>query len=637
SPSYSILRNRIMNNTGNPIGSVSPLDREDNSIIFDKLMLADVAEVPDRLGRPTKTVRGMNAEFEGKIVDFASQVNDIVIAGGRIFDDEAQGRAAVQDDQYFYAASPDPNVSKTLWKRIDSANSRFVADDPSALYLSRVLAGASTGPKIWNYPYSEFHLTGFERLTLDQNQNILAYQLGGETISLRNSEMRSTSYPLTLYLDADGSDAAVDARGNVVNLMTVRDYFGRPCPYPYTDYSSLSAYLIVDKNDLVVDVKTLTPPPSPDSETGSFGAMYVEAEAATNTIRAAWLYGADHVLRVTYQPNGKNNLFNWRQTEIASGQDLKNAVWTIVQSSSSDCWPPFVVEALENGDGASAIYTGGNHGSDGSSGGENTAVMDSCHIYVDGRRVMPGEELRGYAHEARVEWVNRVMAYNTLAEARYVLEQRLQMSIRPGDASGFAEVVALEPIDVLTDNGPQMFSIGYDSIHFYDGIAKARMSIADADGVDSGPSGEYPAWAATLKSAVYGIHGTWMDREFEAGDGRYVNVNAGFWRRGGGSNTKVYAAAVKGHAVLTAGESYQWHGGYFWYPIEFSDELDSAFVFHKRNRPNLGWSTLDADQGKIQLPTWARGSEINGLGVAGVSGVKFQSDGYSTRFNKVEL
>lgn len=138
-----------MNNTGNPIGSVSPLDREDNSKVFDRLMLEDVPEVPDRLGRPTKTVASFQV-FANNVEVVASQatqdideqvtglqgeidtrLNNILIAGGRIFDDEAQGRAEVQDDQYFYAKSADPNVSKTIWQRTSSAESERIADEPN--------------------------------------------------------------------------------------------------------------------------------------------------------------------------------------------------------------------------------------------------------------------------------------------------------------------------------------------------------------------------------------------------------------------------------------------------------------------------------------------------------------------------
>ncbi|MFS8174974.1 hypothetical protein [Vreelandella titanicae] len=145
-----------MNNTGNPIGSSNPLDREDNSKVFDRLMLEDVAEVPDRLGRPTKTVasfqlfannveavasqaaQDINEEITGLQGEIDTRLNNILVAGGRIFDTEADGRAAVQDGQYYYSASNDPNVTKSLYQRISSSVSQFIADDPSSAFVEHI-------------------------------------------------------------------------------------------------------------------------------------------------------------------------------------------------------------------------------------------------------------------------------------------------------------------------------------------------------------------------------------------------------------------------------------------------------------------------------------------------------------------
>jgi len=111
------------NNTGNPVPSASPLDRADNTLIFDELVTAqDKDEVPSRLGDPLKTWNKIQKGIEEQL-----------IAGGQIFQDEPTGRAAVKNDQYFFSQSADPNVSKTLWKRLSSSESEFIANDPSAL------------------------------------------------------------------------------------------------------------------------------------------------------------------------------------------------------------------------------------------------------------------------------------------------------------------------------------------------------------------------------------------------------------------------------------------------------------------------------------------------------------------------
>jgi hypothetical protein len=117
------------NNTGNPLPSSSPLDREDNSLILEELINAkDKDFVPDRFGEPLHTWHKIQKGIEEQL-----------IAGGKIFPDEASGRAAAENDQYFYAESSDPNVSKTLWRRITSGVvSEKIADDPSVELLNTI-------------------------------------------------------------------------------------------------------------------------------------------------------------------------------------------------------------------------------------------------------------------------------------------------------------------------------------------------------------------------------------------------------------------------------------------------------------------------------------------------------------------
>ncbi|UPT53234.1 hypothetical protein [Synechococcus phage Yong-L1-251] len=118
------------NNTGNPLPSSSPLDREDNSLILEELINAkDKDSVPDRFGLPLRTWHKIQKGIEEQL-----------IAGGQIFPDEPTGRAAVSDGQYFYAESNDPGVSKTLWQRLSSSESRFVADEPSIQALAEIFA-----------------------------------------------------------------------------------------------------------------------------------------------------------------------------------------------------------------------------------------------------------------------------------------------------------------------------------------------------------------------------------------------------------------------------------------------------------------------------------------------------------------
>lgn len=121
------------NNTGNPLPSSSPLDREDNSLILEELINSkDKDSVPDRFGLPLRTWHKIEQGIEEQL-----------IAGGKIFPSEPAGRAAAENGQYFFAESDDPDVSKSLYQRVSESESRWIADDPSVEFV-RSAVDAST-------------------------------------------------------------------------------------------------------------------------------------------------------------------------------------------------------------------------------------------------------------------------------------------------------------------------------------------------------------------------------------------------------------------------------------------------------------------------------------------------------------
>lgn len=128
-------------NTGNPIGSNDPRDRDDNSKNLDVFMHTEEDDFDDRLGQKRKSLRSIENEAEG-----------LLIAGGKIFETEAEGRAAAEDGQYFFAESPDPDVSKTLYQRVSESESRWVADDPSAEFVKGAVDASTAALKLASSP-----------------------------------------------------------------------------------------------------------------------------------------------------------------------------------------------------------------------------------------------------------------------------------------------------------------------------------------------------------------------------------------------------------------------------------------------------------------------------------------------------
>ncbi|BCB06803.1 hypothetical protein HHSLTHF2_06930 [Vreelandella venusta] len=123
-------------NTGNAPGSTDPRDLSDSSGDIDEWATSKTKLThPDRLGVQRKTWHGIE-----------QQVNDLIIAGGQIFPDEPTGRAAVGDGQYFYAESTNPDVSKTIYKRLSASVSELIADEPSIGIFDEVLRQRGNAP-----------------------------------------------------------------------------------------------------------------------------------------------------------------------------------------------------------------------------------------------------------------------------------------------------------------------------------------------------------------------------------------------------------------------------------------------------------------------------------------------------------
>lgn len=127
-----------------PLGSFHPVVRRINSTNFDLAMHSPDKTWVDRFNEIRKTWAAIETEIEG-----------LLIAGGKIFDTEEEGRLAAEDGQYFFAASDDPNVSKTLYKRISSSESQWIADDPSAEFVKGAVAASTAAIDLASRPGAE--------------------------------------------------------------------------------------------------------------------------------------------------------------------------------------------------------------------------------------------------------------------------------------------------------------------------------------------------------------------------------------------------------------------------------------------------------------------------------------------------
>lgn len=270
--------------------------------------------------------------------------------------------------------------------------------------------------------------------------------------------------------------------------------------------------------------------------------------------------------RVTMGPNGRNGLPNFISVETATSP---SGPFSMTWQGETDWLPPLIALAVFNGVmlPIGRIYTGGNHGSDGSSGGDATArnVMWDC--VIDGAPV-PWVEASGLACSVDMRITNDVMAANTVITVppRYAIREFFRLTASSFGIGLCAHRVATEDINLLVDSGIQATTAGFRSEMMYVGGDKASWTPYSS-ATNSGTKQVAPdAWAVALRSGN-GQLVLWQDREYEAGDARYISEDAPVLRGGGENTHKVYGG-IAGKAVLgtaasfAAGESWSWRGGW---------------------------------------------------------------------------
>lgn len=226
-------------NTGNPIGSADPRDRDDNSKNLDEAVNDLNSDTwVDRFGVERITIHGALNRF-----------NEIIISGGQIFESEEAGRGAVQDGQYYYTPGDDPDISKILWRRISETESERVADDPSLEFVATL-----------PWQISDYHRanssTVFDFYTLDENELVYAVISPDGLVSegatrdgtkheyalldFFESSFEPTAYwvtPEMRVIISIGRDGGASG-GSDLSRLPATDY-GLPPGAGYTDYSSV--------------------------------------------------------------------------------------------------------------------------------------------------------------------------------------------------------------------------------------------------------------------------------------------------------------------------------------------------------------------------------------------------------------
>lgn len=327
------------------------------------------------------------------------------------------------------------------------------------------------------------------------------------------------------------------------------------------------------------------PPVPPEPETLNVEGFDYEYNSKSKRLTLTWLSG-QLVLRQVFGLNGFNSLPNFVSLRC---KDSKADDWVIVQSYASDVLPPLILESTQNSTASDlkSIYTGGNHGTSGSSGGFKTAINDNYQIILGGNAIDMSVSSSGVANTLKINISNRLHAYNTIqtddSQGRYVLQQNFMIDFKDGSWCVTCFNKKLEDVTIKSDNGLQTFSNGInESWLFLDGQFKNRVVLDPTQG--AGAYSKFPDAWATIYHGSDTQWVTWYDKTIGLGDGSQISGNATRFRGGGETNSKVYSAIIAAkHLTMTDIDSYSWRMGFSIQSKDLPKPVgsDSAFIWNR--------------------------------------------------------
>ena len=221
------------------------------------------------------------------------------------------------------------------------------------------------------------------------------------------------------------------------------------------------------------------------------------------------------MLTVVMKKRGGNNFFDFDNISAMSD----GGVYSLIESNVTDWIMPYKIRAVNNVDGDntdSYYFTGGNHRSTNTdTGGVVTGVCDYLKYFVDG---IETTSFSGMCNEVRVEWQNKVQAFNTTKEdgtGRMVMQCNHYLTIRDGEFKCRTILKPLEDVQMIQYYGYAMHGSGNDCYVRYIGSNANRVKTAIGT---TSNSGDKKTVTLSIEKGVYHMELT-LDKNLDWGDG----------------------------------------------------------------------------------------------------------------------
>ncbi|PFH81630.1 hypothetical protein COI81_28865 [Bacillus cereus] len=233
---------------------------------------------------------------------------------------------------------------------------------------------------------------------------------------------------------------------------------------------------------------------------------------------------------------------------------------TSIANGQSDWIGPYIIRAVDNGDGSAEQFTGGAHSTDNNSTtGNPTAQTISYQVFADGKRVTTSGQYPCDRIEIFVR--NKIMSYNTKTTGRYTHEENVKYTIVGNRINVSVEIIPYEKLSWKTYYGLQATTNYYTHVFYPLGQYTTEQAVTNVN-TSAGNKNEYRVDTVTLTKT-----GTTESLEFS------IDNTVGLGQRIFVDNTnplaftsdvnKAYMRLIGDtEKMVNVGEVYSWKGSY---------------------------------------------------------------------------
>lgn len=366
-------------------------------------------------------------------------------------------------------------------------------------------------------------------------------------------DTKKVTYPIT---DRNGiSTLVLNAEDGTETVILTIDYSAIPDGFvPLADDIDTNVWQrnIVHPSQLILESETA-------GGTNGKNSLHINYSKSSENIKVTAKSGLTHDVELDFRKVKPNDLMAVWYGKIGKNSNpyplpISSPVANL--GSGSDWIGPYIVKAINNGDGNGRIYTGGSHSKANTMEGDATARTKRYQLFVDG--VLMTNDFNGYCSSFDLHVENEIMGYNTRDLNRYILLEKVHYKMVDSELKVKVDIFPLEDVVIEEYYGMQIVSGTLDSVYYLGG----------ENGDNDSPQGSWQAhnsgannFVDTMLINKDGVGGVFMKMDKTCGLGLGEYIPDSFYHCHTSTYGKSYFNLINGNTNKTPNHLF-WCGSY---------------------------------------------------------------------------